>query len=459
MRKKFNYFLFVKLLFGAILFINYSWLYAWDGHFLFTYAAVKNMPEISHDPTIPTETLAMFLAKEKMGVAKLLEENETWSRSNIFHYPPLPAALKFTVANPTKPIVSQFLEAIRVNPLLTFPLFVQHPPQVQPYQFVPMKYEQIMLPMVVSAVTKTMEPVEKVPLGKKISALDIIATASAEPDYGLDINLWEDNPSSFSKIYGWGKQPFGNKTIVLSSQAPFHMGFFYENPLIYKFAPEYQISYLEYRIHLYLNLAHYAFKTGHDYWGYRFLGWALHYIEDLTQPYHTAMAPGISIFQVFYSISLEKIGYEATAQNLTQLILNRHYSLENYVYFLMQDLIKNNANNHPLLIAITDVKHDANYPSYSDSYPRNIIAKESFEEKNRINTALVDALPKKYVLDPYYIFLRTEPDVNVYASVKQHQTSEMTKLNEEVALLFRNFGSHVRNVIRYTLGLKKSEVQ
>ena len=49
--------------------------------------------------------------------------------------------------------------------------------------------------------------------GELVPAIDVIATATDEPDYGLDIGLWEDNDTAHGKVYGFGKQPFGNPEI------------------------------------------------------------------------------------------------------------------------------------------------------------------------------------------------------------------------------------------------------
>jgi hypothetical protein len=61
-----------------------------------------------------------------------------------------------------------------------------------------------------------------------------------------------------------------------------------------------------YRAAFYARLAQGAFKTGHPYWGYRFLAWSIHYIQDVTQPWHTVLVPGIS----FLNVSRSKMEHE-----------------------------------------------------------------------------------------------------------------------------------------------------
>ena len=92
---------------------------------------------------------------------------------------------------------------------------------------------------------------------------------------------------------GFGIQPFGNPNLEYSSQAPFHMGFYHLDWLTRTAQPSLLRTYPLWRIALFGELAELAFSTGHDYWGWRFLGWGLHYVGDLTQPYHAIPLPGV----------------------------------------------------------------------------------------------------------------------------------------------------------------------
>jgi hypothetical protein len=130
---------------------------------------------------------------------------------------------------------------------------------------------------------------------EKVAALAVFATAADEPDYGHDINLFSDNPGAVGALYGFGPQPFGDARFQYSSQAPFHMGFFHESPVVYAAAGFLERSWPDWRAYQYMGLARLAFASGHPYWGYRFLGWGLHHIQDLTQPYHAKPLPGVEL--------------------------------------------------------------------------------------------------------------------------------------------------------------------
>ena len=64
-----------------------------------------------------------------------------------------------------------------------------------------------------------------------------------------------------------------------------------------------------YRAALYARLSEGAFNTGHPYWGYRFLAWSMHYVQDVTQPWHTIFLPNVSFLQ----FSKEKMKHQVSA--------------------------------------------------------------------------------------------------------------------------------------------------
>lgn len=422
----------------------------WDGHFLFTYVVLKNMPEVRRAPAVPAETLVSFLASERLGLAKLLRENEVWSQKNIPFYPSLPYDLEFN-EDSSKPLQLRFLEAIRVNPTLKFPLFVQYPPGV-PHRIHerPLLRSNVMLSdMANSAWTYTPNtPLEGLLPGEKVSPLEVITSSVDEPDYGMDAFLWQDNLSWFGERYQWGPQPFGNKRVPFSSQAPFHMGFYYESPLLYKLNHLLKHVFPEYRIHLYLVLSRFAFQTGHPYWGYRFLGWALHYIQDLTQPYHVTLAPNTSILKLIGVGLLAKIGLHGGQHDLVQLVSNRHFSLENYAYHKLKYLLEKRDENNLVVKSLINQSNNSHYPDYSDTYPRRIIANEAHEKANEIDSAIEKFFPKKYVEDPNYIFYKTEPDIDLF-SIMKNQNKDMQPFDKLLAELFRSFGAHTRKVLKY----------
>ena len=114
------------------------------------------------------------------------------------------------------------------------------------------------------------------------------------------------------------------------------MGFYHESGIMYTLAGFLKKTYPEYRIHLYKKLAQLAFQTGHPYWGWRFTGWGLHYLADLTQPYHATILPGVSTSYAIWINTVDMIGIHGPKAHAVQLVSNRHTALEKFVQIVMR---------------------------------------------------------------------------------------------------------------------------
>ena len=228
------------------------------------------------------------MAAEQAGIAETLEAVESWSVATIEHYPPTPEDLRWGIDH--GPTAERFFAAIRVNPMLPYRLYVDLSPERNPPEQAPLAWSELSFlgggTSQLAARYWTLAP------GEPVSIAEVIASANDEPDFGMDIGLFTDNGTEFGQRYGFGIQPFGNPNLEYSSQAPFHMGFYHLDWLSRTAQPSLLRTYPLWRIALFGELAELAFSTGHDYWGWRFLGWGLHYVGDLTQPYHAIPLPG-----------------------------------------------------------------------------------------------------------------------------------------------------------------------
>jgi hypothetical protein len=333
-----------------------------------------------------------------------------------------------------------------VNPQIPLPLFLQLPPD----QAAATRPE---LPAsAVSTLSRDngLEGTRFVSLsvGEWVPALDVIATAADEPDYGLDLGLWEDNGTEHGRRYGFGKQPFGNPALAFSSQAPFHMGFFHESPVVYAAAGFLRRTYPEYRVHLWQTLARQALKTGHDYWAWRFAGWALHYVQDLTQPYHARVLPGVSVVRMLGIQGLDLLGVSAPKNNAVTLVSNRHLALENYQRHAMLTPWREGQWDHPMLkVYATDAQDAARLP-WSEMSLRQSVAKEAESLADEIDALLAQSLPAQYVSDPSFDFGASSAPVNLFALVTQQSPAAAQALSQRLNRLFINFGAHSRAWVR-----------
>ncbi|HEX7623165.1 MAG TPA: hypothetical protein VF400_06300 [Anaeromyxobacteraceae bacterium] len=334
--------------------------------------------------TVAVEPLEAFLAAAGAPLAGLLDAEERWARAHLPHYLPRPEALRFPPGVQGAALRTRFLEALRVNPTVLLAL----------------------------------------PAAPRAAPLEVVAAASDEPDQGFDIGLFEDSGTPYGARYGFGPLPFGNPTLSFATQAPFHMGFFYESRLLTALAPALLRTYPELRIHQFAALARFAFAGGHPYWGWRLLGWGLHYVQDLTQPYHATASPGTSVATLVGLSLLDLVGVHAPRAERLQLLTNRHLALEAYQGAAVADALAHSDAADPLLAALRDANHDAAYAPFDDAAPRARVAEIAHEKAARTDAALVAALPARWVKDPRHHAGAAGVEMDVWGELARHGTPE-----------------------------------
>ncbi len=178
--------------------------------------------------------------------------------------------------------------------------------------------------------------------GESISAREILTTFSDEPDWGMDQDLFA------VEEYEYGPVPFGPRTGP-SSQAAFHMAFLHEPLWITGLWPGLRRSFMEERIEVFLALSRLAFDSRADYWGWRFLARAMHYLQDITQPYHARAFPP-SLLSVLRRFVLDPHPKDFAARN-SNLLRNHHFLFEAFVHYLLNRALKTEPDS-PLLQAL-----------------------------------------------------------------------------------------------------------
>ena len=421
---------------------------AWSQHALGTWQSLQSMPELQGVPPVKVESLASFLRAQGPALEAVLSQQEQWSRERLRNYPARPEVLsyRFDPALDDAALRLRFLQALRVNPQIPLPLFLQLPP----HQGVDTRPEMPASAVSTLARDNGLEGTRFVSLsvGEWVPTLDVIATAADEPDYGLDLGLWEDNGTDHGRRYGFGKQPFGNPALAFSSQAPFHMGFFHESPVVYAAAGFLRRTYPEYRVHLWQTLARHAMKSGHDYWAWRFSGWALHYVQDLTQPYHARVLPGVSVVRMLGIQGLDLLGVSTPKNKAITLVSNRHLALENYQRHAMLTPWQEGKMDHPMLKVYGPDSQDAARLPWSDLSLREGVAKEAASLADDIDALLAQSLPPQFVSDPSFDFGASSSPVNLFALVTQQSPSNAQVLSQRLSRLFANFGAHSRAWVR-----------
>jgi hypothetical protein len=423
---------------------------AWSNHTFAAYRTFEKMPEVANAAPVTVEPLETFLRAQEKSIETLLASQEGWAQTHLEVYPPRPATLAFK-ADPTRTDEARrlaFLRALRVAPNSKLALYVQPDPWgPKPDAAALLAHSAVdTLPEQPNSTYRFIS----LKAGEQVSALNVLASATDEPDYGLDINLWQDSPSDWGKIYGFGALPFGNPALYFSTQAPFHMGFYHEGRIIYLAAPFIKKTFPLLRAHQYASLAALAFRTGHAYWGWRFTGLALHYVQDLTQPYHASLSPGNSSIKLIGINLLAMAGMPRMKEEMIVLLSNRHLALEKY----QNQLIYNAAQSrHETAIekSLRSSDKDASYPAWSDLYARDVVSRQAHAMGARLTDILVDTMPPGYVSDPAFDFGVKESGIDLATELSKQDASKRAALDSATAELMGNFGAHSRNVVRGVL--------
>lgn len=416
--------------------------FCWEDHAQLSYLALS--AETWASQNVKAETLDVFLESEKEKLVALLSGFEARAGRELAYYPPLPAALAFSGKSEGDALRSEFVAAIRLNPDSALRLYVK--PAAGAARTRP--------PLDISAADPfdgrfVNAPFEELSPGEELGALEVLATASDEPDYGLDCGLYEDNGTEAGKRYGLGRQPFGNPALDYGSQAPLHMAFASEDPLIALAASFTQHSLADYRFRLFTTLSRFAFAEGHAYWGYRFAGWALHYVEDLCQPYHASLLPGLSTFQI---IALNAFGSKADINAAMIFLSNRHSLVEDYAYRAMADRSKE------LETALAGASADGRGAQYREGWLYDEVAKRAYGRGRALDRLLVADFPARYVADAAYdygaINVGVSREYDPYGSLWKDAPERAEALELALAQSFADMGAFARSFVAYAVDSK-----
>ena len=404
---------------------------AWSNHSLGSLLALRDQPELHRD--VQVEPLEALLADQAPAIERLLDEQEAFAREHFAYYPPRPDALRWQ-ADGRGDRRAAFLQALRVNPQIRLAGFIQQLPGQGDGGRALLRGEDVLVFHKVGPWTHWRYLALRD--GERVSALQVLVSAADEPDYGHDINLFSDNPGTAGQRYNFGPQPFGDARFEYSSQAPFHIGYYHEPALIFAAAPYLAQTLPHWRVYQYSGLARLAFASGHPYWGYRFLGWAMHYLQDLTQPYHASVLPGVSSGGMVLIAAKAKAGYPDDREAAIQRVADRHTAIEQYQFDRMQALLGEGRLQAPLLAAYAERGGDDDYPPFDADYAVQVVAAESYARADEFDALIGQWMARGNAAQGFSAGNQLQP------------VQPDPALDALLAELFRHFGAHSRSVLR-----------
>jgi len=165
--------------------------------------------------------------------------------------------------------------------------------------------------------------------GDTVELTSILAGAFVDdPDMGMDENLDESHdPHGYRQWMGGKKGP--------TSKGFRHMyfgGWRLTKPIATFQIPIKAVGESPERVELLANTAKELIKSGNTAWGFRVLAWAIHYTQDLAQPFHAVQIPKLAMVP-WYSIFK---GFGNLVSETTRTIGNYHWAYEDYVKYRIE---------------------------------------------------------------------------------------------------------------------------
>lgn len=160
--------------------------------------------------------------------------------------------------------------------------------------------------------------------GAPVSLRAVLARYSDEPDWAMDQDLFAQYPDLWKDDYLYMGGGGG-----FQSRAFRHLYFargYFRPPVPPSREPVPVAATLgesPERARVFFDKSREAFGHGHPYWGARFLAWALHYLEDMTMPFHAAQVPSMDFVRLKPDGSLDLEG-------TTRLVAYAHLAYDGY---------------------------------------------------------------------------------------------------------------------------------
>jgi hypothetical protein len=439
MKKTFNEKLCLLMLVMTVLFPlkGYSWL----EHPLLVNKALKDLPVWKSMDSIQVKSLRTFLIENEKDLVTFLAKEEKWAQANLPNYAKCPENLAFKATGNPDDILPRFFQAIRLNPEAKIPLYLHllpnenagNRPLFQPSDVTTLKDISSMLNTVYVGIQE----------GEMVFPFDVLCTASDEPDYGFDVGLFEDNNTSYGKLYGFGVQPFGDPKLEYGSQAPFHMCFYHEAGILYKFGAFLKRTHLDYRIFLYKALSEFAFRNNQPYWGWRFMGWGMHYMGDVSMPYHMKPLPGVSTLRMIWINLKSMLGMPKAKENAVQIVSNRHVVLEEFLVQAVRKAYLENNSSFPLFQALSNQSPAV---PFSYDFLVNVATRESADKAKSLDKALKKDVPRVLVSEPS-VETNDRPEIkNIINYINENKGAEAVEnLTNVLAIQMQQFSRNMRS--------------
>ncbi|MBI2712147.1 MAG: hypothetical protein HYX41_04690 [Bdellovibrio sp.] len=267
-----------------------------------------------------------------------------------------------------------------------------------------------------------------------------------DPDKGIDRDL----PDSFDPTNE--RDWMGGRT-GSSSQGFRHMyfgGWTIKSPLTTFQIPFHEIGQAAERAELFGTKSKKFLNAGVGAWSIRILGWALHYIQDLSQPFHTSQIISFRIIPLYELLAWPPSqAWANLKKESSRTIANYHWSLEGYVRTRLKEGVAS-----PFAECLRNPKAYSTLDVEALSSPREIakeVAKQSIGIASRLAKAETDFFSMKLMQPDFDLSaFKGEIDYSDYGSRPQ-LTAEREALHSVVCQALANASIASERLIRVAL--------
>jgi hypothetical protein len=178
-----------------------------------------------------------------------------------------------------------------------------------------------------------------------------------EPDWGLDDDLPADFDPNGDRAYLGGIKGPTSKTF----RHVYYAGWNIAHPILTYQVPTSKVGIAHKRVDILVRAAKNQFANDRLH-AYRILAWALHYIEDLSQPFHavqipsTQMIPWFALWTLPPGKAMDDLWHETQRS-----VMNYHWALEGYV----RDRMLQPKDNNPFVDCLTNPDYFVMIPDRS----------------------------------------------------------------------------------------------
>ena len=206
-------------------------------------------------------------------------------------------------------------------------------------------------------------------------------------------------------------------------------------------------------VELFLRLAKLPYHTGHRYWAYRFSAWAMHYVQDLCQIYHSKAVPhaGFGYYVNFiFSFGIFGDSKADIKRKTTTIVGNRHFIYEDFVAYSLQESYTTANDTNTALRGY--LNQGENRLNARDSISL-VAAVTDFaaDHSGKMDATLIEVFGKNITDNPEYD-LEKDPNYSIKEQLSKMNQEKSKLLLQETGLDFRMTGKASRTLIHLVDG-------